>query len=149
MAYRGDYWHTPGMKSLFSVLMAAATASAVLGAGLVDHPIAGDTVTYLDGADWGLSSPTVPVGTKTVSVPGDLISDLFNAGVIDEPLFELNFKNATIWDQNVWTYSKAFTATPAMLAALSKATPSCTSLRFVVPPAPLLCPPTCPLRARS
>ena len=32
------------------------------------------------------------------SVPGDLLSDLEHAGIIGDPLYELNFKNASIWD---------------------------------------------------
>jgi len=114
------------MRSL--ALLACLAAAAAYG--LVDHPIAADTVTYLDGADWALASATVPVGTVNANVPGDLLTDLAAAGVIATPLYELNFKNASIWDNNTWTYTKTFTATPAMLAAMNPATPS-TDVLFV------------------
>jgi len=41
-------------------------------------------------------------------VPGDLITDLHNAGLVGDPLYELNFLNASIWDQNTWTYTTYF-----------------------------------------
>lgn len=31
-------------------------------------------------------------------VPGDLITDLQNAGLIGDPLYELNWLNASMWD---------------------------------------------------
>jgi len=101
------------LVALFSVVAVA------FAAGLVDDPIVGDTVTYLDGSDWTASSPTVGAGGTTIpaTVPGDLISDLFAAGQIGDPLFEINFQNSTIWDSHVWTYSKSFTASDDMLAA--------------------------------
>ena len=44
------------------------------------------------------------------TVPGDLITDLESAGIIGDPLYELNWLNSTIWDVNTWTYSTSFTA---------------------------------------
>ena len=44
------------------------------------------------------------------SVPGDLITDLEAAGMVGDPLYELNWLNASIWDTNTWTYSTTFTA---------------------------------------
>lgn len=101
---------------------AAAWLATAAASGLVDHPIAGDSIVYLDGSGWTANTPTVgPSGlTIPASVPGDLITDLFNAKVIPEPLFELNWKNASIWTDNVWTYSTTFTANADQLAAVSK-----------------------------
>ena len=45
------------------------------------------------------------------TVPGDIITDLFNAGTIPEPLYELNWKNASIWDKHNWIYSTGFRLT--------------------------------------
>ena len=43
------------------------------------------------------------------SVPGDLITDLHTAGLAQEPLWMKNFKDSSLWTDNVWTYSKQFT----------------------------------------
>ena len=43
-------------------------------------------------------------------VPGDLLSDLEEAGVIADPLAERNFRNATIWSANSWNLSLALPA---------------------------------------
>jgi hypothetical protein len=42
------------------------------------------------------------------SVPGDLLSDLLASNLIEEPYYELNFKNSSLWNDNVWTYSTTF-----------------------------------------
>ena len=42
------------------------------------------------------------------TVPGDLISDLHAAGQIGDPLYEMNFKNSSIWHDNIWTYTTQF-----------------------------------------
>jgi hypothetical protein len=44
------------------------------------------------------------------SVPGDLISDLERAGMIGDPLYELNWLNSSVWDASTWTYTTAFAA---------------------------------------
>eukprot|EP01043_Picozoa_sp_COSAG02_P072951 COSAG02_NODE_13970_length_1325_cov_1.560359_2_plen_294_part_01 len=48
-----------------------------------------------------------PVATINASVPGDLITDLQNAGMIDDPLTDTNWKNTT-WFNGDWAYSKTF-----------------------------------------
>ena len=54
--------------------------------------------------------PPPPPRRIAGSVPGDLLTDLQNAGVIPDPLFEDNFlTNASVWADSVWTYSKSFT----------------------------------------
>eukprot|EP01046_Picozoa_sp_COSAG06_P002943 COSAG06_NODE_108_length_23594_cov_43.013450_12_plen_1117_part_00 len=47
--------------------------------------------------------------TIKAKVPGDLITDLQAASLVGDPLYELNFMNASIWDSYTWTYSTAFT----------------------------------------
>ena len=88
---------------------------------LRDSPItAGGPVQYLDGPQWSVSNAdtTVVVGG---SVPGDLLTDLQNAGVIPDPLHEQNFLppvgaipgpgapyGRPVWDNQTWTYSTTF-----------------------------------------
>jgi beta-mannosidase len=54
-------------------------------------------------------------------VPGDLLTDLQRAGVIGDPLYELNFKSK-LWDTGLWTYTTEFTLNadvdPAAAAAV-------------------------------
>ena len=54
-----------------------------------------------------------PAGALVVpaTVPGDLITDLENAGQIQDPLHEMNFLNNSLWEDNSWTYSTSFSAT--------------------------------------
>ena len=100
----------------FSVLLLCGACAVAWGAGLQDHPIAADSVVYLNGNDW--TATAAGVGTIRATVPGDLITDLFTAGAIGDPLFENNFKNSTLWDQHTWVYQKSFTAAaPAGLGA--------------------------------
>ena len=39
------------------------------------------------------------------SVPGDLLTDLHSAGIIGDPLYELNFRNDSLWSFPNWTYA--------------------------------------------
>lgn len=48
--------------------------------------------------------------TIPAKVPGDLISDLYAAGQIGNPFYELNWLNSSIWDKYAWTYSTTFEA---------------------------------------
>ena len=84
---------------------------------MVDHPIAAGPAQYLDGESWTASTPSGLLIRATV--PGDLVTDLQGAGLIGDPLYELNWKNYTLWEDNVWTYSRAFALSAAQLAGLS------------------------------
>ena len=72
------------MPSLLVVVLAFALASPAFAAGLVDNPIDGDWLQYLDGKDWAISAnePDKPWLVGTGTVPGDLITDLFASGLI-------------------------------------------------------------------
>lgn len=83
------------------------------GYTLSDIPIAGDGAVYLDGAGWTASSGEL---TVPAVVPGDIITDISKHFGYD-PLYELNFKNGSLWNDNVWTYSLNFTASDAMLSS--------------------------------
>ncbi|CAK0819957.1 unnamed protein product [Prorocentrum cordatum] len=84
------------------------TLDVVHGSGLRDNPIAGDAIRYLDGR-WLASTPGLSI---PATVPGDLVSDLHAADMIGNPLYELNWLNSSLWDDNVWTYSTSFEAMP-------------------------------------
>ena len=104
-------------------MLRSACLVAVLGVaaatGLVDNPVAGDSLAYLDasaGLTWQAKAPSRGLSIPA-TVPGDIITDLQRAGVIGDPLYELNWLNSSIWDATVWEYSLSFTATAAQLAA--------------------------------
>lgn len=98
---------------LFPLLLLGLVAQC-WGSGLIDHPIAGDAIVYLDGSDWtATAAPSLPITIPAV-VPGDLVSDIARAYGY-EPLYEKNWKNGSLWDEHDWSYTKAFTSpsTPA------------------------------------
>merc|ERR1719261_2238866 len=95
-----------------ALFLAHATIKAA-SEGLRDHPIVAEKVTYLDGDQWTASTITngesQSVGlTIPAKVPGDLISDLYAAGQIGNPLYEMNWLNSSIWDHYAWTYATTF-----------------------------------------
>ena len=95
---------------MVQALAAASLVGLASASGLVDDPIEADSITYLDG-DWKASSSS---GLSMAgSVPGDVLTDLQAAGLIGDPLYELNFLNASIWNNNTWTYKTSFTTTGA------------------------------------
>jgi len=78
----------------------------------VECLFSGSPWTSLDG-NWSLfctgeeceqSVQDVQIQAK---IPGDLLSDLKAAGIIEEPLFERNFKTMSrFWTKGNWTYLK-------------------------------------------
>lgn len=66
--------------------------------------------------------PPMPMGSTIASikgtVPGDLITDLQVAGLIPEPYFENNFRNASLWNDNTWVYTTSFALTETELASV-------------------------------
>ncbi len=110
--------------NLYILLVLAAVFRAACSGGLVDHPIAGDTLVYLDGTDWQASTPANEI-QMAATVPGDLISDLFRAGLIADPLFDNNFLNSTLWDDRIWTYQKSFTVEDSVIDGLRTSGGAC------------------------
>jgi hypothetical protein len=106
---------------LFPAVLSAALGLLAARASLIDAPIASDGdggARYLDGQDWLLNAPGFTAIRATV--PGDIITDLQTAGLVGDPLFELNWiRDAHVWANSPWTYSKSFTATAADVAALA------------------------------
>eukprot|EP01065_Artemidia_motanka_P025528 TRINITY_DN30520_c0_g1_i1.p1 TRINITY_DN30520_c0_g1~~TRINITY_DN30520_c0_g1_i1.p1 ORF type:complete len:912 (+),score=270.91 TRINITY_DN30520_c0_g1_i1:48-2783(+) len=88
----------------------ALLAPLAAAAGLRDAPFQGSSVRYLDGT-W-TASTQLSEGALAIpaTVPGDLITDLQKAGQIGDPLFEMNFKNSSIWDDNAWNFTTTFDA---------------------------------------
>ena len=103
-------------------LLASCIALAFAASGLVDNPIVADEITYLDSG-WTASTPGTPslhTGPTTIaaSVPGDIITDLETAGLVGDPLVELNFLNeSAAWTNHTWTYRTEFTTADAAAAA--------------------------------
>jgi beta-mannosidase len=124
-----------GFSPLARADSAAVVGAAVLAAlcaggrhaeaaGLVDDPIAAASLLRLDGS-WvaELMQATGPVITlPAATVPGDLITDLQSAGLVRDPLYELNFKNASLWDTPAgsgreWVYRTTFATADAFGSA--------------------------------
>jgi beta-mannosidase len=91
-------------------------------AGLIDHVIAANAPVYLDSESWVASSASPTPLEIRATVPGDLITDLQLAGLIGDPLYELNWKNSTLWDTRSWAYSTSFALDAASLAGISAGT---------------------------
>lgn len=93
---------------------------------LADPPIAGTAVQYLDSSlavSWTASNGP---STVNATVPGDLLTDLQMAGVIGDPLYELNWvpegtPTAPIWDASRWNYTATFDAAPALMSMAKEA----------------------------
>ena len=101
----------PRPSPLTSLLHPTKAPQAPAQLTLDDPPILGETHTPLSG-EWTASSPSQGL-TMAASVPGDLITDLYRAKVIGEPLYELNFLNASIWNDHTWYYNRTLDLTPA------------------------------------
>ena len=89
-----------------TLLVAMFAVATIDAAGLVDYSITADSIQYLDSEEW---TATSDLGTIRAKVPGDLITDLQNAGMMGDPLYELNWlKYQDMWDKHVWTYAVTF-----------------------------------------
>jgi beta-galactosidase/beta-glucuronidase len=72
-----------------------------------EDPIGADAITYLDDGHWSWVRAddgfTIPA-----SVPGDVVTDLERAGVIEDPLLDDNFiRDAPTWNRT-WTLRTSF-----------------------------------------
>lgn len=112
----------PAMRSLLYAAATAAcmTAARVTAVGLQDNPVQGASLQYLDGEGWTVSNGTITVGA---TVPGDLITDLEKAGVIGDPLYELNFQDP-VWDMSNFTYTLNFDVSLALPAGTTLPLPA-------------------------
>ena len=104
----------------------APTAGGVAPAGpttLVDHPIAsGLQPVYFDGGSWTASSAGGPQDGRPplpATVPGDILSDLQQAGRVGDPYYNTTWRQPDFiaaWNNGTWTYKKTF-STPTSAAA--------------------------------
>lgn len=76
-------------------------------AGLKDDPIAGSALQYLDSSDWILTNGSLSI---SATVPGDLLTDLERAGIIQDPIASANLRDAAIAALmlNTWSWSTTF-----------------------------------------
>lgn len=86
---------------------------------------------YLDtvsGYTWTIRSTVNPSLIFNGTVPGDLITDLQVASIINDPIYENTFLTQNLWNQNNtgWIYSVNFTLDPYLL------NPSVSTLLFVM-----------------
>eukprot|EP01060_Flectonema_neradi_P008387 TRINITY_DN159_c8_g1_i1.p1 TRINITY_DN159_c8_g1~~TRINITY_DN159_c8_g1_i1.p1 ORF type:complete len:941 (+),score=169.32 TRINITY_DN159_c8_g1_i1:61-2823(+) len=96
-----------GHLSRMVLMVAVGSCLAVVDPKMRDYPMAGESISYLDG-DWQVTSNE---GDKiTGTVPGDILTDLEASGKISDPLHENNFLDNAQWTNKTWTYSKVFTA---------------------------------------
>ncbi len=98
-------------------LSAAAVLAVVAPSVLADQEVAAERTLVLDG-DWQLTSDAGHVLTGLV--PGDLISDLEQAHIVQDPLYELGWLDNNTgltppWNAHVWTYTTHFTAPSSSL----------------------------------
>ena len=103
------------LSALYALLPSTSAAPFPL---TLDDPRIPGVIDDLSGSQWTASSPALGL-TMPAHVPGDLITDLFNAQVIPEPLYELNWiKNASIWNDNVWYYNRTHSVSADRVASL-------------------------------
>ena len=102
-----------GEADLLLFIFLAALAGRAGGEGLRDAPLAADALQGLDGVSWSVTAPGIaPFGA---AVPGDLITDMQLAGLVGDPLVELNFLEP-LWDVHNFTYATQFDLAPDVAA---------------------------------
>ncbi len=80
-------------------------SSVLLASQAIATPSLGSAATqFLDGEAWEVAGGNIRCAG---SVPGDLITDLQRAGIIGDPLYELNFLSP-VWDRSNFSYSTTF-----------------------------------------
>jgi len=92
------------------------TALACQPSHLLEVTPAGGAVKYLSsecGVNWIASSSgnqTAALKPQSIKaqIPGDLLTDLEEAGEIDDPLYERNWLKSDLWSKQTWTYSANF-----------------------------------------
>lgn len=81
--------------------------------GHCTHRSAADMLMPVNATDNSTACiPDAVTGTGVISinatVPGDLVTDVQNAGIAPDPLTDTNWKNSTFWNGKRWTYTKRF-----------------------------------------
>lgn len=97
--------------------------------GLRAPLVAASALTSLDGTDWLATSPSglsIPA-----RVPGEIVSDLYTAGEIGDPLFDLNFKRDAWLFEESWTFAKRTAARKELLHSVGSSSCGNVSLFLV------------------
>eukprot|EP01111_Echinosteliopsis_oligospora_P013129 TRINITY_DN4630_c0_g1_i1.p1 TRINITY_DN4630_c0_g1~~TRINITY_DN4630_c0_g1_i1.p1 ORF type:complete len:919 (-),score=251.71 TRINITY_DN4630_c0_g1_i1:36-2771(-) len=101
------------MNIILKLLVLTAVVAVVHGASqeyLLDIPIGATRLTYLDGV-WDLYSPSAGQNLKA-SVPGDLITDMFNNDMFLDPLYNTTWTTESHWwNDHDWVYQTTFNYT--------------------------------------
>ncbi len=91
---------------------ASSQPKRIPDAGLRDHPLAtASPVVYLDGPDWSFRPTNSTARTQyepglRATVPGDIVSDLKDAGKVGDPWVGTNWvDNATAWGATGYEYT--------------------------------------------
>ena len=113
------------LSTLYALLLTSTTtASPVSTVGYpltLDDPRIPGTIEDLSDSQWTATAPSLGL-TMPATVPGDVITDLFHAGVIPEPLYELNWlDNRTLWNDHAWLYNRTHEVSAARVASLKNA----------------------------
>ena len=99
-------------------LVVAPALASVRSWGVNDMPLGANAIMYLDGEDWTATPSSTPTSPILARVPGDLISDLANAGIIQSPWLDLTWRvEAGRWDLDTWTYEIDFMTPPGWLSS--------------------------------
>lgn len=116
------------LASLVVALVYGATSSFDVGVWH-DAPMSSSALQYLDSSSqsWFVSALDGSVINISAQVPGDTITDLQAAGIIGDPIYELNFLDGR-WDRTSWNYSVTFALSPLLSAGLTAGTAAATAL---------------------
>eukprot|EP00026_Physarum_polycephalum_P002050 Phypoly_transcript_02054.p1 GENE.Phypoly_transcript_02054~~Phypoly_transcript_02054.p1 ORF type:complete len:936 (+),score=107.47 Phypoly_transcript_02054:132-2939(+) len=93
----------------------------VVTQSISDQQIVGGTVVSLNGA-WDAHSPSQNLSIKGI-IPGDIATDLFNAGVIKDPITDMNWlTDGPMWAKHTWTYNVSFSLSSQDLTLIESST---------------------------
>ena len=113
--------------SLFVLLLALVSLflpATCQPLSLDDPRIAGGVIHSLDGTDWTASCPSLSLQLPA-TVPGDLITDLYNGRLIPEPMFDLNWlHNRSVWNDHTWLYTRNYSLSQLQYSALTNSSSS-------------------------
>lgn len=105
------------MKPVGCVLILALALCSFGQSFKADPPVLGKQQVLLD--QWSLQSSSGLIA-RNVTVPGDLVSDLFNSKLIPDPHTDQNWLTySKIWWEQTWTYQSVF-ASPSLSTPSSR-----------------------------
>lgn len=114
------------------LLLAVLLEVVVVAVGLTDEPLGCAGRILLDG-QWKASNSLTGVAINA-TVPGDLLTDLQTAGILDDLLYDMNYRDPVqtrLFDEGEWVYSTSFMVPTGILFS-SYPVPNPLSLYFLV-----------------